>query len=109
MPDKNLVIGLDGSPSEVLALITRGKKVSFIPTNSDQTVTVKFVGGTGSPFSDWTSSIKTGTSGHALTGKVRPDAEGRFAYEATSVDESGQSHPGPRPIANPQLIVDGGR
>ena len=108
MPDKNLVIGLDGSPSETLALITRRKKVSFIPTNSDQTVTVRFVGG-GTPFSDWRSSKKTAPRGRALTGKVRPDAEGSFSYEATSAGVSGRVHPRPTPTANPQLIIDGGR
>ena len=108
MPDKNLVIGLDGSPSESLALITRRKKVSFIPTNSDQAVTVRFVG-EGTPFSDWRSSSKTAPRGRALTGKVRADAEGSFSYDATSVSISGRIHRRPRPTANPQLIVDGGR
>ena len=107
MPDKNLVIGLDGSPSESLALITRRKKVSFIPTDSSQTVTVRFIDGI--PFSDWRSSKKTAPRGRALTGKVRPDAEGSFTYEAQSVNISGRIHPRPRPTANPQLIVDGGR
>jgi hypothetical protein len=108
LPDKNLVIGLDGTPSEELALITRRKKVSFIPTNSDQTVTVRFVGGD-TPFSDWGSSSKTAPRGQALTGKVRPDAEGSFSYVARSAAPSGRIHPRPRPTANPQLIVDGGR
>jgi hypothetical protein len=109
LPDKNLVIGLDGSPSETLALITRRKKVSFIPTNSDQTVTVRFVGGKTPPFSDWSSSSKTAARGQALTGKVRPDAEGSFSYEARSAGVSGRIHRRPRPTASPQLIVDGGR
>jgi hypothetical protein len=107
VPDKNLVIGLDGSPSESLALITRRKKVSFIPADSDQVVTVRFVGP--SPFSDWRSNSKTAPRGRALTGKVRADAEGSFSYDATSTNLSGRIHRRPRPTANPQLIVDGGR
>jgi len=108
LPDKNLVIGLDGTPSEELALITRRKKVSFIPTNSDQTVTVRF-GSKGTPFSDWGSNSKSAPRGRALTGKVRADADGSFSYEATSTALSGRIHRRPRPTANPQLIIDGGR
>ena len=111
MPDKNLVISVKGTPSEDPALITRKKKVSFFPADSDHKVFVRFIGVTGEvPFSDWDSTSNTGKKGRALTGKVRTDLEkgDSFQYVAKSV-------PAPRKVtrdrglAPPQLIVDGGR
>jgi hypothetical protein len=111
MPDKNLVIDLNGLPNDGAALITRKKRVSFFPADSDHTVMVRFIGTTGAtPFSDWDSSSKTGKKGKALTGKVRSDVDEKdsFAYRAASLPGSRKGKPHP-PLAPPQLIVDGGK
>jgi hypothetical protein len=104
MPDnKNILILLNDNPSEMQATITRNKKVTFIPADSDQKLTITFTDRV--PFSDWETSQQTGDRGKNLKGKVGGDASGRYPYIA-DCDPGGPSAPGPH--ANPELIVDGG-
>lgn len=102
MPDKNILVLLNDGVSEIQAKITRNKKVTFIPADSDQQITIEFTERV--PFSDWETSRQTGDRGKSLKGKVANLASGSYPYIADC--DPGESAPGPH--ANPELIVDGG-
>ena len=102
MPDKNILVLLNDSVSEIQATITRNKKVTFIPADSDQKLTIEFTDRV--PFSDWETSRQTGDRGRTLKGKVDSSASGHYPYTADS--DPGSTAPALH--ANPELIVDGG-
>ena len=103
MPDKNIVVLSDNTVSELSAKVTRNGKVTFIPADTDQTLTIKFTDRV--PFRNWNGeSQKTGDEGDSVEGKVRELAAGQYPYEATCDPGKGESVL----LVNPELIVDGG-
>ena len=76
--------------------------VKWLPEIEGESIQITFDDPNDLPFSDWTSGPTR--NGSSVTGKLK-DRTGKKSFSYTA---KGFQRRGHRPVANPQLIVDGG-